>query len=53
MFLDKDKIVTAMRGDGALSWGDRHPARRHVDLRTVRRFWRFLFSRKFRRLSAW
>ena len=25
MFLDKDKIVTAMRGDGALSWGDHHP----------------------------
>ena len=25
MFLDKDKNVTAMRGDGALSWGDHHP----------------------------
>ncbi len=25
MFLDKDKIVAAMRGDGALSWGDHHP----------------------------
>ena len=25
MFLDKDKVVTAMRGDGALSWGDHHP----------------------------
>ncbi len=25
MFLDKDKIVKAMRGDGALSWGDHHP----------------------------
>ena len=25
MFLDKDKIVTAMRGDGALSWADHHP----------------------------
>jgi SAM-dependent methyltransferase len=25
MFLDKDKIVTAMRGDGALSWGEHHP----------------------------
>ena len=24
-FLDKDKIVAAMRGDGALSWGDHHP----------------------------
>lgn len=23
-FLDKDKIVNAMRGDGALSWGDHH-----------------------------
>jgi SAM-dependent methyltransferase len=25
MFLDKDKIVRAMRGDGALAWGDHHP----------------------------
>ena len=25
MVLDKDKIVKAMRGDGALSWGDHHP----------------------------
>jgi len=25
MFLDKDKIVRAMRGDGALPWGDHHP----------------------------
>ena len=25
MYLDKDKIVAAMRGDGALSWGDHHP----------------------------
>jgi SAM-dependent methyltransferase len=25
MFLDKDKIVAAMRGDGALAWGDHHP----------------------------
>jgi SAM-dependent methyltransferase len=25
MFLDKDKIVKAMRGDGALPWGDHHP----------------------------
>ena len=25
MFLDKDKVVAAMRGDGALSWGDHHP----------------------------
>jgi SAM-dependent methyltransferase len=25
LFLDKDKIVAAMRGDGALSWGDHHP----------------------------
>jgi SAM-dependent methyltransferase len=25
MYLDKDKIVNAMRGDGALSWGDHHP----------------------------
>ncbi|HVT95156.1 MAG TPA: class I SAM-dependent methyltransferase [Bryobacteraceae bacterium] len=25
MFLDKDKLVQAMRGDGALSWGDHHP----------------------------
>ena len=28
MFLDKDKIVTAMRGDGALSWGG--PSSVHV-----------------------
>jgi SAM-dependent methyltransferase len=25
MFLDKDKVVAAMRGDGALAWGDHHP----------------------------
>ncbi len=25
MYLDKDKIVAAMRGDGALSWADHHP----------------------------
>jgi SAM-dependent methyltransferase len=25
MYLDKDKIARAMRGDGALSWGDHHP----------------------------
>lgn len=25
MFLDKDKLVAAMRGNGALSWGDHHP----------------------------
>jgi 2-polyprenyl-3-methyl-5-hydroxy-6-metoxy-1,4-benzoquinol methylase len=26
MFIDKDKIVKAMRGDGALAWGDHHPS---------------------------
>lgn len=25
MFLDKDKQIAAMRGDGAISWGDHHP----------------------------
>jgi len=25
MYLDKDKIIKAMRGDCALSWGDHHP----------------------------
>lgn len=25
LFHDKDKLVTAMRGDGALPWGDHHP----------------------------
>jgi hypothetical protein len=25
MYLDKDKLVTAMRGNGALSWADHHP----------------------------
>lgn len=25
MFLDKDKVLGAMRGNGALSWGDHHP----------------------------
>jgi len=24
MFLDKDKVIAAMRGNGALSWGDHH-----------------------------
>jgi SAM-dependent methyltransferase len=26
MFLDKDKLVRAMRGDGGLAWGDHHPS---------------------------
>ena len=26
LFLDKDKLVTAMRSDGALAWGDHHPS---------------------------
>src|SRR5580704_7226325 len=25
MFLDKDKLIQAMRGNGALAWGDHHP----------------------------
>lgn len=25
MFLDKDKVVAAMRGNGAIAWGDHHP----------------------------
>jgi SAM-dependent methyltransferase len=25
MYMDKDKLVAAMRGDGALSWADHHP----------------------------
>jgi hypothetical protein len=25
LFLDKDKVVQAMRGNGALAWGDHHP----------------------------
>jgi SAM-dependent methyltransferase len=25
MYLDKDKLVAAMRGNGALSWGEHHP----------------------------
>lgn len=25
MYLDKDKVVAAMRGDGALAWSDHHP----------------------------
>ena len=25
LFLDKVKQVTAMRGDGAISWGEHHP----------------------------
>jgi SAM-dependent methyltransferase len=25
MFIDKDKVVKAMRGNGALAWGDHHP----------------------------
>ena len=25
LFLDKDKQVAAMRGDGAISWGEHHP----------------------------
>ena len=24
MFLDKDKLIAAMRGNGALAWGDHH-----------------------------
>ncbi len=26
LFLDKDKLVTAMRSDGALAWGEHHPS---------------------------
>jgi SAM-dependent methyltransferase len=29
MFLDKDKLVAAMRGDGALSWAEHHPCLFH------------------------
>ncbi|MBI3369216.1 MAG: methyltransferase domain-containing protein [Burkholderiales bacterium] len=29
MFLDKDKLVAAMRGNGALSWADHHPCLFH------------------------
>jgi SAM-dependent methyltransferase len=36
LFLDKDKIVAAMRGDGALAWGDHHPCL----FRGVERFFR-------------
>jgi len=25
MFIDKDKLIAAMRGSGALAWGDHHP----------------------------
>jgi len=25
LFLDKDKLVAAMRGDGAIAWGEHHP----------------------------
>lgn len=25
LYMDKDKVVKAMRGDGALAWGDHHP----------------------------
>jgi hypothetical protein len=25
LFPDKDKLITAMRSDGALAWGDHHP----------------------------
>jgi SAM-dependent methyltransferase len=25
LFLDKDKLISAMRGNGALAWGDHHP----------------------------
>jgi len=26
LFLDKDKLITAMRSNGALAWGDHHPS---------------------------
>jgi ubiquinone/menaquinone biosynthesis C-methylase UbiE len=29
MYLDKDKLVAAMRGDGGLPWGDHHPCLFH------------------------
>jgi len=29
MYLDKDKLATAMRGDGSLSWADHHPCLFH------------------------
>ncbi|MEQ9504284.1 MAG: class I SAM-dependent methyltransferase [Deltaproteobacteria bacterium] len=36
MFMDKDKVVAAMRGDGALGWGEHHPCLFHG----VERFFR-------------
>ena len=36
MFIDQDKIAAAMRGDGALAWGDHHPCL----FRGVERFFR-------------
>jgi hypothetical protein len=35
MYLDKDKLVSAMRGDGGLAWGDHSPCRAgsHSDTR--------------------
>jgi SAM-dependent methyltransferase len=29
MFIDKDKLVAAMRGDGAMAWSDHHPCLFH------------------------
>ncbi|WP_371365855.1 class I SAM-dependent methyltransferase [Pseudomonas sp. QL9] len=29
MYQDKDKLIAAMRGDGALAWGDHHPCLFH------------------------
>lgn len=36
MFIDKDKIAAAMRGDGGMAWGDHHPCL----FRGVERFFR-------------
>lgn len=36
LFIDKDKIASAMRGNGAMSWGDHHPCL----FRGVERFFR-------------
>ena len=49
MYLDKDKLVAAMRGNGALSWADHHPCL----FSGTERFFRLWSVRCCRHSTAW
>ena len=54
LFHDKDKLVAAMRGDGALAWGDHHPCMFSGTERFFRPGYRtFLVADWLQRSMAW